>query len=152
MVHALEEIRRLLKPDGCLIDIHPVREAPLIKVFQGNSVLFVESDPGYDYDEDIRQAEDALAQVIQRGLFVIEGSGEFDFITSASSGPELRDYWAKYGAYEDPKEAAVEARIVETFARVEEVMRRTGKGAEVATHERAHITRLNPNVMQEEPI
>jgi SAM-dependent methyltransferase len=29
MVHALQEIRRLLKPRGILIDIHPVPVAPL---------------------------------------------------------------------------------------------------------------------------
>jgi hypothetical protein len=146
MVHALEEIQRLLAMDGCLIDIHPVAEAPFIKVFQGGSAMFVESDPGYDYEQGLLQAEDAIAQVVQRGLFVIEGSSEFDLITYASSGRELQDYWEKYGAYiDDPKDAAVEARIVETFARVEEVMRRIEKGAEVATHERARITRLNPN-------
>ena len=60
MVHALEEIQRLLKPDGCLIDIHPIREAPLIRVYQGRNLLFAESDPGYDYDADIRHAEEAL--------------------------------------------------------------------------------------------
>lgn len=32
MVHALEEIRRLLKPDGYLIDSHPIRKVPLIKI------------------------------------------------------------------------------------------------------------------------
>jgi hypothetical protein len=149
MVHALEEIQRLLTPGGYLIDIHPVAEAPFIKVYQGGSVLFVESDPGYDYEEGLLQAEAAIAQVVQRGLFVVEGSSEFDLITYAPSGLELRDYWEKYGAYmEEPKDAAVEARIVETFARVDEVLRRTQEGAEVATHERARITRLNPNVMR----
>ena len=147
MVHALEEIQRMLAPGGCLIDIHPVIEAPLIEVYQRRNVVFVVSDPGYDYEEGLRQAEDALAQIVQRGLFVIEGSSEFDLITSASSVPELRDYWAKYGAYiEEPKDAAVEARMAETFARVEEAMRRTGEGAEVATHEKARITRLNPKL------
>jgi len=80
MVHALEEIHRLLKPDSCVIDIHPVLEAPLVKVYHGANVLFVESDPDYDYEEDLRQAEDALAQVIQRRLFVIEHSSEFDLL------------------------------------------------------------------------
>ena len=75
MVHALEDIQRLLRPDGCLIDIHPVLEAPLIEVYQGVRVLFVEPYPGYDYEEDLRQAEDALAQIVQRRLFVVERSG-----------------------------------------------------------------------------
>jgi hypothetical protein len=153
MVHALEEILRLLKPDGCLIDIHPIREARLIKIYQGRSVLFAESDPGYDYDEDLRQAEDALAQVLQSRLFMIERSSEFDLLTYASSVPELRDYWTKANAYEaSPKDVAVEARQTELYDRVEEIRQAAGEKAEVADHERARITRLTPNVRKEESI
>ena len=60
MVHALEKFQRLLKSDGCLIDIQPLIEAPLIKVFQGNTAVFVEPDPSYDYEEDLRQADAVL--------------------------------------------------------------------------------------------
>lgn len=147
MVHALEEIQRLLRPDGCLIDIHPVLEAPLVKVYEGSSVIFVEPDPSYDYEEDLRQAEDALTQVVQRGMFVIGSSSELDLVTYGSSVTELRDYWAKVGAYSDsPKDDAVEARVTELYARVEEIMQAAGQGAEIALHERARITRMNPNL------
>jgi len=152
MVHALQEIQRMLKPDGCLIDIHPVLEAPLIKVYQGSRILFVEPDLGYDYEEDLRQAENALTQVLDRRLFVIERSSEFELITYASSVPELRDFWAKVGGYDDsPKDQAVEARLTELYDGVEEIRRAAGKKAEVAYHERARITRLNPNARKEEP-
>ena len=145
MVHALQEIHRLLKSDGRLLEIHPVHESPLIKVYRGNTVLFVEPYPGYDYEDDLRHAEDALVQVIQHRLFVIERSNEFDLITYASSVAELRDYWAKAGAYDDsPKDEEVEARMAEAYTRVEEIMRAAGEGAEVTLHERARITRLMP--------
>jgi hypothetical protein len=71
MVHALEKVQRLRKSDGCLIDIQPLIEALLIKVFQENSVVFVEADPSYDYEEDLRQADAALTQIIERGLFTV---------------------------------------------------------------------------------
>lgn len=149
MVHALEEIRRLLKPDGCLIDIHPVPEAPLIKVYQGINLLFAESDPGYDYDADIRHAEEALDKILQRGLFRIEGSDEFDLVTHGSSVAEVRDYWAKYGAYDaSPKDNALTALQGQVYARADEIMRTTGGEAEIAYHERARITRLKPNVKE----
>jgi len=146
MVHALEEIHRLLKPGGRLIDIHPVLEVPLIKVFQGGRVLFAEPDPGYDnYKEDVRQAEDALAQIVRRRLFVIERSGEFDFLTYGSSVAELRDFMAKAGACDDsPQDEAVVAREAELYARVEEIMKAAGERAEVADHERGRIARLRP--------
>jgi len=145
MVHALEEIQRLLRPGGSLIDIHPVLEAPLIKVYQGGRVLFAEPSPAYDYEEVLRQAEDALAQIVQRRLFVIERNGVFDFLTHGPSVAELRDFWAQAGAYSDsPKDEAVTAREAELYARVEEIMQATGPGAEVVGHERARIARLRP--------
>ena len=144
MVHALEEIQRLLRRDGSLIDIHPVLEAPLIEAYQGGKVLFAEPVPFRDYEDD-RQAEDALTQVVQRRLFVVERGGEFDFLHYGSSIAELRDYMAKANAYDDrPKDEAVAAREGELYTRVEEIMQAAGEGAEVAYHERGRIAQLRP--------
>ena len=146
MVHALEEIHRVLRPGGRLIDIHPALEVPLIKVLQGGRVLFAEPDPDFDtYREDVRQAEAALALVIQRGLFVIERSAEFDSSKYASSVAELLESNAKTGAYDDrPSDEAVEAREAELYARAGQVMQAAGEGAQIAIHERGHIARLKP--------
>lgn len=144
MVHALEEIQRLLKPGGCLIDIHPVREAPLIKVCQGDKTLFVESSPVYS-EEDYRQADDALAQVVRRRLFVVAGSSAFDFLVYGSSVAELADFLAQANAYDDrPADEAVTAREAELAARVEASLRAAGVGAEVAYHERGRMACLRP--------
>ena len=145
MVHALEEIRRLLKPDGFLIDIHPIRKAPLIKIQRGSDLLFAEADPGYDYDEGLRHAEEALDEVVQRGLFIVEGKNEFELVTRASSAVEMQDYWAKYGAFDDEsKDDAITTRQNDMYARANEIMQSTS-GAEITYYERAHITRLKPN-------
>ena len=144
MVHALEEIHRLLKPDGNLIDIHPVADAPLIEVYQGGRVLFAQPMPDYS-TEDYRQADSALAQAIQRRIFVIERSGQFDYLVYGSSVTELRDYVAETNAFVDkPEDEAVSALEEEFIARVEGIMQGAGEGAEVATHERIHIARLRP--------
>ena len=152
MVHALEEVQRLLKSDGCLIDIQPLIEAPLLKIYQGSSVIFVEPDPSYDYEEDLRQANAALTQVIQRGLFVIEERSEFDFLTHGSSAQELLAFWGKASADDNISEDPAEQRIKEVYARVEEIRQAAGEGAEVALHERARILQLNPNSRNEEPV
>jgi len=151
MVHALEEVQRLLKSDGRLIDIQPLIEEPHLKVYQGNSVIFDEPDPSYDYEEDLRQADVALTQIIQRGLFFLEERSEFDFLTHGSSAQELLAFWGKTTtdgniSEEDP----AEQRIKEVYNRVEEVRRTAGQGAEVALHERARLIRLKPNVANEE--
>jgi len=144
MVHALEEIQRLLKPGGCLIDIHPVREAPLIKVYQEDRTLLAEPSPVYT-DEDYRQADDALAQVVRRRLFVVEGSSEFDFLIYGSSVAELADFLAQANAYDDrPADEVETARKFELAARVEAIMRAAGAGADVAYHERGRMACLRP--------
>ena len=152
MVHALQEVQRLLKSDGRLIDIQPLIEARLLKVYQGNSVVFVESDPSYDYEEDLRQADAALTKAIQRSLFVIEERSEFDFLTHGSSAQELLAFWDKTSTVDDISEDPAEQRIKEVYARVEEIRQAAGQGAEVALHERARLLRLNANVRNEEPI
>lgn len=145
MVHALERIRALLRPDGALIDIHPVRGAPLIEVHSAEGVLLAEPSPAYDYDEDLRHAEDALAWAVEHGTFRLDRSREFEFVTYAASIVELRDFFAVAGAYDEgPADAGTRARMDELDARVEEAMRTLGKEAEVAHRERARMTRLIP--------
>lgn len=145
MVHALEDILHLIKPDGCLIDIHPVREAPLIKVHQWGDLLFTESDPGYDYDEGLQHAEKALEEAVLRGIYRIEGKAEFELVMYASSVSEMRDYWAKYSAFDDePKDEAITTRQNEVYAQADKIMQ-SASGAEITYHERARITLLKPN-------
>jgi hypothetical protein len=151
MVHALEETQRLLKSDGRLIDIQPLIEAPLLKVYQANLVVLVEPDPSYDYEEDLRQADAALTQVIRRGLFVIEERSEFDFLTHGSSAQELLAFWSKASADENiSEEDPGEQHIKEVYDRVEKVRQTAGQEAEVVLHERARIIRLAPNLGKEE--
>jgi hypothetical protein len=144
MVHALEEIHRLLRPDGNLIDIHPCLEAPLIEIVQGGQIIFAEPSPEHDF-EDKQQAEIALTQVVQRRLFVVERSKVFDFLIYASSVAELRNFLEEASAFQDsaPDEAAAAAQA-ELAARLEEALQAAGEGAEVAYHERARMTRLMP--------
>jgi SAM-dependent methyltransferase len=144
MVHALEEIHRLLKPDGILIDIHPVPEGYFIKALQGDTILFAERKR-VTCSEDVLRAEEALAEVVERDLFSVERRAEFDFLIYASSVRELRDYWEKLNAFEDdPQGEAILAREEYLYTQVEEIMQASGPGAEVATHERARIARLRP--------
>jgi SAM-dependent methyltransferase len=144
MVHALEEIRRLLKPGGILIDIHPIPEGYLIKALQGDRILFAERKRE-TCSEDVLHAEDALAESVERDLFAVDRRAEFDLLTYASSVRELRDYWEELNAFEDdPKDEAIIAREEDLYAQVEEIMRASGAGAEVAIHERARIARLRP--------
>lgn len=144
MVHALEEAHRLLKPDGGLIDIHPLPIPSIIKVRQGGRLVFSEPYPPQSI-EDYRQADSAIELAIQRHLFVLERRGQFDFLTYASSASELNDFFATANAYDQsPKNEAVQARRANLLVRIDQMINAAGPGAEVVFHETARIASMKP--------
>src|ERR671918_1380697 len=144
MVHALEELHRLLRPAGTLIEIHPALEFPLLEVSSNGEVSFSEEDPGFDYEDDSRHAEEAVAVVVGRGVFTLDESRRFELRTHASSMEELRDHWALADAYDqDQKEATLVRRQEEMYARAQEIAERS-PGAELVYVEPATISRLTP--------
>ena len=92
MVHALELCRSLLKSDGRLIDLHPTGSPPEVQVALGGHLtllgLLQETDDFIEY----AQANAALAQAIQMGMFTTEREGTFTYIIHASSVDELREF------------------------------------------------------------
>jgi len=92
MVHALEQIHNLLKPGGCLIDIHPNGELVEFhyQVDEGEQFLgyMQESD---DYIEYL-QADEAVQTAVDGGLFHLEAARGFEFRTYADSFNELKAF------------------------------------------------------------
>lgn len=147
MVHALEEIRRLVKPTGALIDIHPVAESSPIEIHRGGKKDLVGYWSVRQWCIDYQQADDALAEITQRGLFVIESESVFDSLTYYASAAEMRtslkeaiDKFAR-----DAQSAGEAAPHAEALAaRAEELMQAEVSGAELIVRERTHISCLRP--------
>jgi SAM-dependent methyltransferase len=147
MVRALEEARRLLRPDGTVIDIHPVPSTAEVEVHRADEVVFAEPASASD-DEGERQADAALATVVARGLFVAARHSEFDFRVYASSARELRDFLLQADAHASRQVSDTnDAYESELYERVEQMIAGGASGAEVAYHERGTITQLRPVVM-----
>jgi SAM-dependent methyltransferase len=147
MVPALEEVHRLLRPSGTLIDIHPVFGTAQLEVHSAGQVIFAEPASASP-DEGVLQADEALAHVVGRGLFVSERHREFDFRVYGSSGDELGDFLDEADAHSNQGcEEACDAFTSELFARVDRIMAGKASAAEVAYHERVRIARLRPVIM-----
>ena len=135
MVHALEIIHRLLRPHGKLIDIHPVGEPSPVEVRVGRQTTLVgrltETDDFVEYG----QADAALAQVVQRRLFVLEREATFPFITHADSMSELREYLAK-----EWKDAILDDQ---TARKAQELLAGPERDKELLVHDRVHILQLS---------
>lgn len=79
MVHALEEIWRVLAPAGLLLDIRPFEMGCPLHIYAGNRWRLagqVDESPGFAID---LAANEALAQMARRGHFASERSGSFVF-------------------------------------------------------------------------
>ena len=147
MVHALEEIHRLLKPTGILIDIHPVAESSPIEIHQGEKIEPVGDLSVRQWCSDYQHADEALTEIKQRGLFTVEREGMFNSLTYYDSVAEMRMDWkeaidkfARDAQSIDESMPHAEAMA----ARAEELMQAAANGAELVVGERVHISRLKP--------
>ena len=136
MVHALEMVHGLLKPDGRLIDIHPSGEPPpiIVRIGERSEIAgwLQETDDFIEY----RQAEAALAQVVSDRLFTVEGQSAFIFNTYAETFAELSAYLvANWSDAVIPPDTMAHAEALQKAAR--------GK-TEVLLREHVWISRLRP--------
>jgi len=93
MVHALDEIRRVLKPNGILIDLRPVEDHWSVEVASMQEIKVV----GLLTDMPIGKADDeaafrAMREVESRGWFVREREEEFTFFYYWDTPSEMKEY------------------------------------------------------------
>jgi hypothetical protein len=95
MVHALEQIHDLLKPNGWLIDIRPTGEKVEFLCPLGGHEHFIGHMQETDDYIAYRQAAEAVETVLKRGLFTCELTGTFEFRTYAETFEELSAFLAE---------------------------------------------------------
>jgi hypothetical protein len=131
MVDALRRAHRMVKPDGCVVDLHPTA-APAPVEAGGMTTGHVDGG-----DAPLRHAAAgvAIAAAIEDGLFTIERSTTFAFYTYAGTIDELREY-----VEENWRNATIDDVTVD---RTREALR-DRPGARPRTREDVIITRLRP--------
>jgi hypothetical protein len=92
MVHALETVHSLIKPGGLLLDIHPGVEKAWVEVRVNGKDYFLDVVEETDDYIEYKQANDALAQAGEKGLFSTEETGKFLFVIHAGSMEEMRGF------------------------------------------------------------
>jgi len=135
MVHALSTIRKLLKPGGALIDIHPGSRPPELFVRSESGRRFVGYLEETDNFVEYAQAQAALDEVVEAGTFRAVHAGEFAFVTYAETLPALQDYLA-----ENWKDAVLNAQVLLEAAETFEQL--GAQGIELV--EQVAIARLKP--------
>ena len=134
MVHALRTVHGLLKPQSMMIDIHPAYEKRAAEVHIDGDITYAGWVQRPDEFIDLRQANEALKAVIEQGLFELEKSGRFTFLTRTDNSDdwleELTGEWSE--SYLDEA----------TIQHVEDAISGPGSGKEVVIREIVDIARL----------
>lgn len=147
MVHAIEEIHRLLKPNGFLIDIHPVAEHSSIEIHRNGEIELAGHLEVRQWSFDYEQADNALMEIVQRGMFIVEQKDIFYTLTYYDSVEEmntsLKESIHKYARNPNSVDGDLPQTDVLT-ARAGELLRAAGSGAKLVLRERNHIARLRP--------
>jgi hypothetical protein len=131
MVDALRCARRIVRPAGCVIDLHPTSDRPTVEV-DGRVVGHVASD-----DAPVRHAGAAIAiaTAVDERLFSVERRERFCFYTYGQSPTELarhiRTAW-RSGSIDRPTLRSTRTAL------------RTNPGASLRVAERVVATRLHP--------
>jgi len=142
MVHALEEIQRLLIPGGSLLDIQPAPVPTLFEVEQNGVITCSSAIPGETF-QYVGYAEQALEAVIQRGLFLVERVQEFEWRTYAASVAELHDHIVEESAFEEGSNIEVEAlEGGDLVAELEQALQSAGKGSQISRLNHVRCTQM----------
>ncbi|HEU0292187.1 MAG TPA: hypothetical protein VFR47_05595 [Anaerolineales bacterium] len=137
----------MLKPNGFLIDIHPVAEHSSVEIHQNGKIDMVGQMEVSQWCVDFQEADKALEEIIKRGIFMVEQKGMFETLTYYDSATEmgtaLKQSILKYVREGEPVDEEVSQ--VETLTlQAEEALRTAGSGAKLVLRERDHISRLKP--------
>jgi len=106
MVHALGEIRRVLKRDGTLLDLRPVEDQWAVEVASSTEFKVA----GYLVDmpvgiEDDAAAFRAMSEAESRGWYVKEREEEFAFFYYWNTPSEMKDFmeeeWEEFEKLEE---------------------------------------------------
>jgi hypothetical protein len=133
MVHALEKIHELLKPEGILLDIHPTNEPAALAVRLREQIIPAgwvnETDDYVEYE----WADEAVNHVVNNGRFALERRGTFEFVWHADAMIELRAYLA-----DEWKDAIIDDV---TAMRIEELLKLPVQDKEILISEAIRIAR-----------
>ena len=134
MVHALEKCHTLLKPGGCLVDIHALTNPPLFEIQSEDGLI--NAGPLLDSSnfERYRQAFEAIETVADSHLFSL------DFKKSAGYQIHIDSYKSFQDWLADQWDTSYLSKKTEEM--IKSAMSESGGAAEIIVSKNAQVTVL----------
>lgn len=131
MVDALRRAHRLVRPDGCIVDLHPT---PAIASVEVDGFTTGRVDAG-DAPARHAAAGAALTSVLDAGLFAVDGAVNFTFYTYGDTIEALRDHVEAHW-----RNARIDDGVIE---RTHDALRHS-PDSRPRVREQVRLTRLHP--------
>jgi hypothetical protein len=136
MVHALERVRPWLGSEGYILEIHDVSAPPRIEVHTQQHQFYAGQLLSTTNYEGEYQADQAIDDVIQAGIFSSRHSKTFEYCIRADSLSSLQDYLA---------ESWENTYLTQgTQQKIHELEGQLGQGSEVVLHMISRMIILDP--------
>jgi hypothetical protein len=134
MVHALQVVHKILRPQGVLINVHDIPIPHLIEVHSSGGITRVGWITDKTDFESERSAYQALTQEVANGNFMLENEINYNLNISLDDLNELQTWLAEtWGSAVLPEK---------TSQRIEMEMRNAGKQARIVIIIPARMTKL----------
>jgi hypothetical protein len=92
MVDALNETRRVVKPQGTLVNLVPVIAPLRLEVIADHDTAWTKQVAALSVPEDVAAADAAMRHAVRRGWFKPDASSSFDLEVNCDSAADLRAY------------------------------------------------------------
>ena len=100
VVDALLKVHRALRPDGLVLDCHPVPEPVLLEVRQGSKTAqmdLLEYTP--EFSQAIANADQAYSTLCSEGIFVEQQALQYEVLVHFDSFDDWLKFWADEAVY-----------------------------------------------------
>ena len=118
VVDALLKVHRALRPDGMLLDCHPIPEPVLLEIRRGHEIVWLDPlEYTPEFKSAIANADQAFSSLSNDGTFLKQQELQYEFLIHFDSVGEWDNFWADQAVYFVPPKDELFEKMHQQLAR-----------------------------------